>query len=228
MLKRFLIVSVLVSSSLLIFSQGNNDNPCKVLLKLISEQYDGDCKNRLAHGIGIARGTDVYDGRFKKGLPHGKGKYTWVNGNYYDGIWKDGKRNGKGIYYDVSIGKEQLGIWKNDIFVKEVKIPDYKVAQIRGAEDVAITENPGGVPGSIEIIFVRDGNEVRTFSELSLDGNSGNYQKSFSYTGFNGVQFPFEGSLDFEVPNRSGAVTFLCYVRFNINKEGAWKVRIRY
>lgn len=34
---------------------------------------------------------DYYEGEMKKGVPHGFGKMTYVNGNTYEGAWKDGK-----------------------------------------------------------------------------------------------------------------------------------------
>ncbi|MGC9375584.1 MAG: hypothetical protein ACP5DQ_11160 [Bacteroidales bacterium] len=34
---------------------------------------------------------DKYEGKFKNGLPHGSGKYTWSNGDNYDGQFKKGK-----------------------------------------------------------------------------------------------------------------------------------------
>ena len=78
-----------------LFSQEENAS-CKVLLSEISEVYNGNCKDGFAHGKGIARGIDIYQGRFKKGLPHGTGKYIWKDGSYYEGSWKNGKKSGSG------------------------------------------------------------------------------------------------------------------------------------
>jgi hypothetical protein len=38
---------------------------------------------------------DVYEGEWKDGKQHGKGKMTWVIGRVYEGEWKDGKMAGK-------------------------------------------------------------------------------------------------------------------------------------
>ena len=46
---------------------------CIVLKPEISGKYTGKCKNGLAQGTGKAEGTDVYEGQFMKGLPHGSG-----------------------------------------------------------------------------------------------------------------------------------------------------------
>ncbi|XP_028800956.1 phosphatidylinositol 4-phosphate 5-kinase 7 isoform X2 [Neltuma alba] len=40
---------------------------------------------------------DVYIGEIKGILPHGKGKYTWLDGTVYEGDWEDGKMTGKGL-----------------------------------------------------------------------------------------------------------------------------------
>ena len=40
---------------------------------------------------------DKYTGELRDGLPHGRGKCEYVNGNVYDGQWKQGKRHGKGV-----------------------------------------------------------------------------------------------------------------------------------
>src|SRR5262249_31603620 len=40
---------------------------------------------------------DVYIGRIKGILPHGKGKYTWSDGIVYEGDWEEGKMTGRGL-----------------------------------------------------------------------------------------------------------------------------------
>ncbi|KAI4299000.1 hypothetical protein L6164_032500 [Bauhinia variegata] len=40
---------------------------------------------------------DVYIGKIKGILPHGKGNYTWSDGTVYEGDWEDGKMTGKGL-----------------------------------------------------------------------------------------------------------------------------------
>lgn len=39
---------------------------------------------------------DIYNGSFDGLLPHGVGKYTWVDGAAYDGEWEKGKMTGRG------------------------------------------------------------------------------------------------------------------------------------
>ena len=69
---------------------------CKVNDSDISEEYVGGCVNGLAHGKGKAKGRDTYEGEFKQGNKHGKGRYTWANGDKYEGDYLDDMRNGKG------------------------------------------------------------------------------------------------------------------------------------
>jgi len=32
------------------------------------------------------------------GKRHGKGKFTWYNGEIFEGQWRDGKKNGFGVW----------------------------------------------------------------------------------------------------------------------------------
>lgn len=212
----------------LLFGQEDGISKCKVLLGSISESYQGGCKEGLANGKGIANGIDVYEGKFKNGLPHGTGKYTWANGDYYVGNWKEGLRNGKGEQFTVNTGKKIKGIWKNGEFIKEIKDPDYKVLLARGVADVSISEKVGGVPGNIEFVFFRDGITRSAVDNLSIEGNSGISQVTTSIKEFNNVAFPFEGIVNFVAPNRYNTATTDCSVRFLINNPGSWKVTIKF
>merc|ERR1712238_475819 len=44
-------------------------------------------------------GGDEYEGEYKVGKIHGKGRYACANGDTYEGEWKDDKMHGKGNYY---------------------------------------------------------------------------------------------------------------------------------
>ena len=71
---------------------------CRVIDPELQGSYDGGCRNGLAHGDGIARGSAEYQGEFRKGLKHGKGVKTWAWGDRYEGGFLDDRRNGKGMY----------------------------------------------------------------------------------------------------------------------------------
>ncbi len=55
---------------------------------------------------------DIYEGDFENGHFHGKGKYTWTDGNYYDGDWANGERTGKGTFIWAS-GARYVGDFVN-------------------------------------------------------------------------------------------------------------------
>ncbi|MFA5260449.1 MAG: hypothetical protein WC450_04400 [Candidatus Omnitrophota bacterium] len=61
----------------------------------------------MQEGFGTANLPDssVYEGEFKDGLFHGKGKLTWRNGDTLEGEFKNGLINGKGkhIYHNNSV-----------------------------------------------------------------------------------------------------------------------------
>jgi hypothetical protein len=76
---------------------------CKVLDPDIVGTYEGECRNGLANGLGIAKGRDEYRGRFMNGIQHGKGIYIWGEGSewagdIYDGENVKGERTGKATY----------------------------------------------------------------------------------------------------------------------------------
>ena len=99
-------ISLLVICSAQVLSAQNPD--CKVLLDSIKGTYAGECSNGKASGSGKAVGAHTYEGEFKGGLPEGKGKYTWANGDYYYGSWKKGLKEGKGELHRFENGKESL------------------------------------------------------------------------------------------------------------------------
>lgn len=211
-----------------VFSQNDSGVECKVLISELSESYQGSCKNGLAHGKGVAKGTDVYEGRFKKGLPHGQGKYTWSNGSYYDGTWKEGKREGKGMMYDANEEKKTFGSWKNDAFAKELEVRPYEILQRMGITGYNFIEKQNSSPGSIEIVFVRDGVEHKMFQDLMIDASSGFVKTSYRYCGVDNVFYPVEIGVEFTAPNRFQTGTINYEFKFKIIKESSWKVVLRY
>ncbi len=94
-------------------------DPCKVLLGKISGKHTGKCLNGLANGKGKSMGEDTYIGMFKEGLPHGKGKYLYKNGDRFQGNWHNGQKDGKGKFeYTVNGEKFTLtGYWEKDEYV---------------------------------------------------------------------------------------------------------------
>lgn len=220
------IFSFFLFINIIVYAQENND--CKVLLESISGAYEGDCKDGLAHGKGIAQGIDNYEGKFKNGLPHGKGKYTWANGDYYEGDYKVGKKNGRGSLFTKATDKKILGYWKDDNFEKEITEPPYKVLQSTNTNGIDVQERVGGLAESIEIVFNRDGRVVSDFPDLMITSSSGSVTKSFNYTGIDNVVYPVEIIISFSSLNRMNSVSVRYDVKLQINKAGSWKIIVKY
>ena len=141
MKSRIIIITIFLVS-LNAYSQKSD---CKVNIPEISESYTGDCRKGLAHGQGIASGIDQYEGRFVKGLPDGKGTYTWAQGNYYEGEWKKGLKEGYGkmVYGDSVV----TGYWKKDQYQGEKQIAPYKITQSMNVSRATIKKSAGSVSG---------------------------------------------------------------------------------
>ena len=141
MKSRIIIITIFLVS-LNAYSQKSD---CKVNIPEISESYTGDCRKGLAHGQGIASGIDQYEGRFVKGLPDGKGTYTWAQGNYYEGEWKKGLKEGYGkmVYGDSVV----TGYWKKDQYQGEKLIAPYKITQSMNVSRATIKKSAGSVSG---------------------------------------------------------------------------------
>ena len=52
----------------------------------------------------------MYDGQWQNGRKHGKGSYTWRDGEKYEGQWKGDQRNGEGNVTRVD-GTREKGRW---------------------------------------------------------------------------------------------------------------------
>lgn len=57
----------------------------------------------------------MYDGYWKEGKMHGKGKLSFENGDYFQGEFVAGVRNGVGTLF-IKSGKRVSGIWVDDKF----------------------------------------------------------------------------------------------------------------
>ena len=77
--------------------------------------YKGYFSENFLEGIGEMEGeNEKYEGNFEKNLFHGKGKYTYYNGDEYDGDFEYGIRKGKGIYKQKN-GFIFEGLWENNV-----------------------------------------------------------------------------------------------------------------
>ena len=62
---------------------------------------------------------DQYEGEYVNDKFEGKGKYTYITGNYYIGEFKNGKRNGKGKQFYKNGDLMHEGNWVDDIFISK-------------------------------------------------------------------------------------------------------------
>jgi len=218
---------LLIGLVLLIYSQKDTEDDfsviclqdCKVLMKSISDTYDGECKKGLADGYGLARGSDTYEGNFKKGLPHGKGKYIWNNGDYYEGEWKKGRMEGNGkMVFKVVNNQDSIvaGFWEKGEYVDIFKVPyevPNKSSNITKIEFSLLNEM------SNEITFRFFSGKQLEIGEFVITPTEGMYS-TFRNTGksveISGVQFPFQAYVNAPPYNFD----------FVIYKPGKWGIRL--
>ena len=72
----------------------------------------GDCENGV--GTKTYSNGNKYQGSFKNGKRHGKGKFIWASGALYEGNWVEGKREGQGQEI-LANGTIYVGGFKNDL-----------------------------------------------------------------------------------------------------------------
>ena len=79
------------------------------------DKYEGDTKGGKKHGKGTFTYTngDKYLGEWKDDKKHGKGTFTYTNGDKYIGEWKDDKKHGQGACTWPN-GDAFVGEWKDD------------------------------------------------------------------------------------------------------------------
>ena len=77
-----------------------------------SKCLEGDCINGAGKFL-LAPGQ-IYEGKFKNGLPHGKGKLI-MDGIEGSGRWKNGKKNGKFILRNLKSGEETELYFVDDV-----------------------------------------------------------------------------------------------------------------
>lgn len=202
---------------------------CKVLKAEISLIYKGDCKNGFADGDGEASGRDHFVGKFKKGLPHGKGTYDWSTGEVYEGDWRKGLRHGTGEYSFINNGKDTTisGRWVRDEFVgSNEREANYKIVYKYNIGRLNFINYGAGTGAGNDIKF----KVLRGIAEVgvspSLIGDSGTMWTEGNFIGFRNVEFPFTGKIIFSAPNAFNAATLTSELRFVIYKPGKWDIYI--
>ncbi|KAM3129306.1 hypothetical protein pb186bvf_018593 [Paramecium bursaria] len=77
--------------------------------------YDGQWKFGLRHGKGkqVWKDGSIYEGYWKNNQAHGYGRLIHSDGDYYEGAWENDKASGFGVYTH-SDGAKYEGNWKDD------------------------------------------------------------------------------------------------------------------
>ncbi len=186
---------------------------CKVLMKSISGQYEGDCRKGMADGMGKATGTDSYEGEFNKGLPDGEGKYTWSNGDVFIGTFRKGRKEGDGklIYNQPKDGDSVLtGFWKNDEYFGLYESP-FKVLSKTSPINRVLVRKLADSPNDILII-----GEIEMLREKGLNS------LYFNGSGFEKVKFPF--TVDME----GSHANVPCSFKVIIYEPGRWEIKLNF
>lgn len=219
MLNRLLLVVFFVFGTYVYGQQSD----CQVKVPRLAGTYTGGCKNGLAHGKGIAQGTDRYEGQFSKGIPDGRGTYTWANGTYYEGQWENGMREGKGkeVYMDSVI----TGYWKEDRYIGIKLIPPYTITRSTSVARSTFSKlsNP---ENGVKIKFLRGGNSNYTIEGFSMVYSSGEEYQSGVIYGIQNVRYPLDVKIMYRTWNLLGTASYDVVFEFTINDPGSWDVTI--
>ena len=218
----FLLSLLFVSGSLNLFSQES----CNVLKPEIAGTYEGKCKNGLAHGKGLAIGTDRYEGQFSKGLPNGSGKYTWQNGTVYIGEWSDGERNGTGRYIMKTMSGDSIqdGIWNKDVYIgpkPQNPFVNYKT----GIDRYAFHKN-NTTKNRVLIDIYQNGIRNRNISNFNMSTTSGTDTKVGESVGYDYIIFPVTIKIRYTARNKLNTISYEVQFEFEIFEPGDWTVEL--
>jgi hypothetical protein len=221
MKKSLFLILILISGSYVYAQQSD----CKVLLSEIAGSYSGDCRKGLAHGNGIAQGEDRYEGHFSRGLPNGKGIYTWSYGDYYEGQWKKGIREGAGKM--VSKDSTITGFWKSDKYIGERPFSPYKITRSMSVSRSSFSKRMVKA-NEINIKIYQAGTYNRTVSNLTT-----NYSNGAAYStgdlggmGVQNVTFPIDVKIKYTTLNKIESTQYDVIFEFTITDPGSWEVII--
>ncbi|MBK5210471.1 MAG: hypothetical protein JJE44_13365 [Flavobacteriaceae bacterium] len=201
---------------------------CDVLKVDISGEYLGDCKNGLAHGKGLAKGQNKYEGEFKKGLPNGVGTIFYSDGGKYVGEWKDGLRQGEGKYIINIKGKDSIaeGIWNKDKYKGKKPVKQYEVIKKTSVSRYSI-KKIGDATNKVTIKVRAKGQALKNIEDITAsDGNKSNYEGYLVYENIN--SFPFQCQMRYSVPSALGTASVNVEFSFKIFETGEWLVELNH
>lgn len=222
---KYLIITFLLIYNTLNSTSDFEATSCKVLIKEISDSYKGDCIDGLADGNGEAKGIDVYKGKFKEGLPEGKGKYTYQNGNVFTGNFKKGLKHGEGKF-DYSIaGKSytQKGYWSNGDYVGLNNPEEDYIIGLQNGIDNFVIKKLNDKDNKVKISFFSKIIKQVPFG-LKLESSSGQITQSGRDFIINHIGNSCFIEIEYTVTK--GGVTKVCMSSFEILNNGSYEVSI--
>jgi hypothetical protein len=225
---KFLFIKIVFMLTLFLMNHVyGQQTDCKVLLQSIAGTYSGGCKNGLAHSKGKAQGIDRYEGQFTKGVPDGKGTYTWANGSVYNGQWVNGLKEGKGkmVYSNLHGDSIITGYWKQDNYIGEQLILPYKIIRNLGVirfNFMKLTDT-----GSDVAIKIMLGGRINSdIEEFSMAYDSGSEYHSGSFVSIQNASFPIDVKINYRTWNQLHTSQSDVLFEFTIHDQGRWEVTI--
>lgn len=200
-----------------------SQSSCRVALDGLQGSYQGECRKGKAHGEGVAEGSiGIYNGDFLKGYPDGKGTMEYADGRVYKGDWRKGEKDGEGVMTAAN-GEKTEGYWKNDEYQGKYK-ESYRINSSRGIVRASFRKI-GDQENTIELRFRQAGVDAKgKIDQLLLQNSSGTWQHTIPFTGFENVEYPFKGRVDFHAPNQLRTQVSQNVVDFTINEPGRWEI----
>jgi hypothetical protein len=222
-------ITTLIISGILSFACLNGYSQisgCIVKMEAISGEYSGKCRKGLAHGYGIASGTDRYEGEFRNGLPHGPGRYTWANGDYYRGGWKKGLKEGEGrlVRADSSVME---GIWKQDSYMGKKLLAAYVIHKSMSLTRYSFRKTIS-TTYDVKVKLIRGGIENSGVENFMIAHTSGSQYMSGSQTGIHNPLFPLDIKVTFTAWNMFRTAKSDVIFDFTINDPGSWEIVLNY
>ncbi len=202
---------------------------CQAYLGGVITQYEGDCKRGLAEGFGRTIGEDYYEGRFKKGMPHGKGNFYWENGDTFEGIWKKGMKDGKGtlvLKRDGLADSVVIGVWREDEYIGTGQTErQYKVTRNLNVRKYRFQKISDEI-NEVEIRITRNTMPFGDFADLVFNGTSGVPFNRADYRGHSGVAYPFTGNISLSAPTQFRTSFYSVLLVYEIYEPGQWVITI--
>lgn len=220
------------------FTQAIAQN-CSVKDPNISGSYEGDCRRGKAHGEGIAKGKDTYEGEFRKGEKHGQGTYTYQNGNIFKGEFEEDQRYGFGKFVSATDSTQNKeGFWKGKNFMGKNKesLKGYKIIVAQNVNEPSFSKGKGDE--NKLTITVRDINKGIKNLSISDYGAARPQQVQYFSSGDSGsgtailpvldINYPFEATISYSVPNKSNNFDLPVILRIQIIEPGDWKMNVNH